>query len=350
MRCFVLFATLFLSLTVFADTSIDELKNPEVWSVVSINNVDVYTQKDSGKVPVLCFHMLNDEYWYGITPKRFENFLIYLSENNFYPLSDSEFILKDFSRVPSGMTPIVLGSDDASQGNFLYKTIGPLEIGDIDTSTGKKELVEDSMVYLLQKYIKPVNGKINFTFYVSFNGLPFRQSGGYLGNGEYYRGYPIVGDKLNYLLDNFYIGIHTVTHPVTKDTSVEDFKWELEEYFDIMYSYLGNDVKKISTLAYPHGCGVLKPEMRELIEGFDRYGASVIGGFDFDGLFSLPTFDNRVDSYDISRLGVDNRNIDRVYGFLESVPLFKTKRVFVVDSLDQLADYVLNESDEVLIK
>ncbi|OQY37144.1 MAG: hypothetical protein B6229_08855 [Spirochaetaceae bacterium 4572_7] len=286
MRCFVLFATLFLSLTVFADTSIDELKNPEVWSVVSINNVDVYTQKDSGKVPVLCFHMLNDEYWYGITPKRFENFLIYLSENNFYPLSDSEFILKDFSRVPSGMTPIVLGSDDASQGNFLYKTIGPLEIGDIDTSTGKKELVEDSMVYLLQKYIKPVNGKINFTFYVSFNGLPFRQS----------------------------------------------------------------DVKKISTLAYPHGCGVLKPEMRELIEGFDRYGASVIGGFDFDGLFSLPTFDNRVDSYDISRLGVDNRNIDRVYGFLESVPLFKTKRVFVVDSLDQLADYVLNESDEVLIK
>ena len=71
-----------------------------------------------------------------------------------------------------------------------------------------------TMVYLLEKYLPKVQGKINFTFYTSFNGVPFRQTGGTTSFGENYRDIPIVGYKLNYLIDNFYIGIHTVTHPI----------------------------------------------------------------------------------------------------------------------------------------
>lgn len=342
---------LLLPISIFSQ-ELDELNNADVWSKQTDGSVVYYTKKDYGKIPVLCFHKIGPEGRYEITADNFEKLLIYLNNNSFYILSDKELIKKDFSKVPSGFTPIVLGSDDASEGNFEYKTIddGNRIDGLIDLSSGKPELLEDTMVYLLEKHITPVENRINFSFYIAFDDLPFRQSGGQNSTAEHFRGLDIVGTKINYLLDNFIVGIHTVNHRVTKDISVEDFKWELNEFFDIMYDYVGNRVNEINTLAYPYGCADLDPKLRDMIANFSTdSGATVIGAFDFDGLFSKSPFINQYDKYEISRLGVDNQNIDRVYGFLENVPLYKAERVIVINNENLLDEILHNDKDIIIV-
>lgn len=339
------------SLSIFCDDTytLDELNDEDIWSVQFKDNVTYYTRKDNGKVPILCFHKIGEELRYSISAENFEDLLIYLNENNYFLISDKDFIEKDFSLVPSGYTPIVMGSDDASEGNFIYKTVDSSESGALDTSNGEVLLEPDTMVSLLEKHISPSNGRINFTFYVSFNGLPFRQSGGDPGKGEYYRGYSVVGKKFNYLLDNFIIGIHTVTHPITKNTTAEDFKWELDEFYKILYSYVGDRISMIDTLAYPYGCADLKPEMESMIKEYSYNDISIKGAFDFNGYFSHSPFSGKVKKYDISRLGVDNKNINRVYGFLESVPLFKNTRVLVVKHMDDLKGIQYNKQDIIKV-
>ncbi|MBN2617958.1 MAG: hypothetical protein JXR64_06565 [Spirochaetales bacterium] len=283
-------------------------------------------KSSNGKIPVLCFHIIGDGERYEISPDNFEKLLIYLNKNNFFVISDKEFINKDFSQVPNGFKPIVLGSDDASEGNFIYKTDDNDILNGRISNLDNPEIDEKSMVGILKRNLAPRDGKINFTFYVSFNGIPFRQSGGE-SFGSNYRNNPIVANKFNYIIDNFILGIHTVNHPVTKDTSVSDFKNELVLFYEIMETYVGEKYKMIDTLAYPYGCADLKPEMQQMIEDFNYKGQTIIGGFDFDGYFSKSPLTNNINKYDISRLGVDNYNIDKVYGFLENVKLFVVERV-----------------------
>lgn len=337
-------------MSLFSEVSIGDLSNNDVWSRQDIDSAVVFTKRDSGKVPVLCFHKIGSEARYELTAENFESFLIYLNDNNFYPLSDKEFINRDFSRVPTGYTPIVLGSDDASEGNFEYKTVGSDSVnGIIDDSSGDFILKEDSMVFLLEKYLKPSNGVINFTFYIAFNGIPFRQTGGMSPRGKYYRGIDIIGVKFNYLLDHFIVGIHTITHPVTKNTSVVDFKWEIDEFYAVMESYVGDRIRLIDTIAYPYGCADLKPDMRSMLSAYSNNGSELIGGFDFDGYFSRSPLSGQVDNYDISRLGVDNQNIKNVYGFLEHVRLFNTERVIVVKDRADLEDIEYNSDDLIMV-
>lgn len=334
----------------YSEVSLADLQDNNIWNRQDKGGVSYYTKKDLGKVPVLCFHKIGAEPRYEITAKIFENFLKYLNSNDFYILSDKELILNDFSMVPTGYTPIVLGADDASEGNFLYKTIGSdIVNGELDYSTGELQLENNTMVSILEQNIEPVNGKINFTFYVSFNGIPFRQTGGMLPSGEYYRGIDIIGTKFNYLIDNFIVGIHTVTHPVTKNTSASDFKWEIDEFYNILNSYVGDKSKLINTLAFPYGCLDLKPEMENMLRNYNNNGLKIIGGFDFDGYFSKSPFTDKVNNYDISRLGVDNQNIQNVYGFLKSVKLFETHRVIVVKSRVDLAEVLYNKNDTIII-
>ena len=340
----------FISVCLYSEVRLTDLQDNNIWSRQDKGNVSYFTKKDLGRVPVLCFHKIGSKPRYEITAEIFESFLKYLNRNDFYILSDKELILNDFSMVPTGYTPIVLGADDASEGNFLYKIIGSDSVnGELDYSTGKLRLEDHTIVSLLEQNIEPINGKINFTFYVSFNGIPFRQTGGKLATGDYYRGIDIIGTKFNYLLDNFLVGIHTVTHPVTKNTSVEDFKWEIDEYYNILDSYVGSKTKLINTLAYPYGCLDLKPEMENMLRNYNNNGFKIIGGFDFDGYFSKSPFTGKVNNYDISRLGVDNQNIQNVYGFLESVKLFETNRVLVVKSRDDLVGVLYNDSDIIIV-
>lgn len=338
--CFVLYP-------LFSVPTLKELKDTTVWQEFSRNNITIYNRKDLRRVPILCFHIIGEKERYEITPENFSNLLEYLNSNKFWLVSDKEFLGRDLSSVPTGYKPIVLGSDDASEGNFLYKTDGDLSSGNIDLNSAV--IVKDSMVAILERYMKPRDGKIPFTFYVSFNGLPFRQTGSY-DIGQDYSGNPVIKHKFNYLLDHFIVGNHTYGHPVTRHTSAEDFKKELDEFYGIMKSYVDERIDEINTLAYPHGCAELKSDMREMLEDYHYDGVIIKGGFDFDGYFSTSPYNKTLDSLDISRLGVDNKNISRVYGWLESVPLLVSERVLVVDDMADLVGFNYNEQDQILIR
>lgn len=320
--------------------------NPQEWGERDIDGGKIYYKKKYEKIPTLCFHKIGDEERYALTSASFENFLIYLNDNNFYLLSDKEYITKDLSMVPTGFKPIVLGSDDASEGNFIYKTSGSSETGTILEVDVKPIIDETSMVGLLEKHIKPVDGKINFTFYISFNGFPFRQSGGLEVNDDY-TGNLVVQRKFEYLDNHFIIGNHTFSHLITKDITSNELKTELDNYYKVMFSYLGDSAKEINTLAYPYGCHALSEDMEKMLKNYNYNGATIIGGFDFNGYFAKSPFNEAVNFYDISRIGVDNKNIKSIYRFLETVPLYSGERVFVVEKGTDLTRYNVSSTDIV---
>ncbi|MGL1894658.1 MAG: hypothetical protein OCD02_23760 [Spirochaetaceae bacterium] len=348
MKVFGFILLLLTTSHLYSEISLSEIQGSG-WSDKQVGNITYYTKKDYGRVPILCFHKIGDAERYEITSENFKNFLIYLNDNKYYPISDKDFLNRDFAKVPTGYKPIVLGSDDASEGNFIYKTNDDSIYGELDLSTGKPEHDPNSMVYLLEKFIRPEDGNINFTFYISFNGIPFRQTGGDKATGEYFRGIDLIGQKFNYLLDNFIVGIHTVTHPVTKNTSAKDFKWEIDEFYNILYSYVGERINLIDTLAYPYGCANLKPEMEKMIKNYNTKGVKIVGAFDFDGYFSQSPFSSKIKDFDISRFGVDNKNIQNLYGFLESVPQYKTERIIVVKSKTDLLNVNISDDDIVMV-
>lgn len=321
--------------------------NPDEWAYRETKNGRVYFKKDMGRIPTLCFHKIGDEERYAITPENFDRFLIYLNKNKFYLLSDKELINSDFSLVPTGYKPIVLGSDDASEGNFLYDTDEDFVNGAVLNLNSSPVVSENTMVSILEKNIKPVNGRINFTFYISFNGIPFRQTGGYDFDNELYKGNPLIKKKFNYILDNFIIGNHTFSHPITKNSSALDFKIELDTFYSVMESYIGERISEIDTLAFPYGCHDLKPEMEKMLKAYSYKETKIIGSFDFNGYFSNSPFSGTVNKYDISRIGVDNKNIEKMYYFLENIELFESKRVFKVNSIEGLESYNISENDIV---
>lgn len=315
------------------------------WNVRDVEGGSIYTRTlKKGKVPVLCFHKINNEERYGLTPEAFRDLLIFLKENRFYVISDKQFINTDYSEVPTGYRPIVLGADDASEGNFIYKAKEGVILRD---ENGKPEIDPLSMTGLLDTHLGKENGQGNFTFYISLDKIPFRQTGGISSYGPHYRGIPVVQEKLMYLRENYIIGIHTVTHPVTKNSSVEDFQWELKEFYTIMEEYLGEGIRDITTLAYPYGCGDLKPELEKMIREFEYKGVKIAGAFDFDGYFSPSPDTGLVNMYEISRLGVDNKNIKKVFWFLENVVLYENERVIVIDNPDDLNRWTLQPGDRI---
>lgn len=340
--------TLFIILSpLFSEVTLEDLKDTTVWQVQHDGSLSIYNRRDLRRVPILCFHIIGDEPRYEITAENFSRFLKYLNKNNFWLISDKEFLSKDLSSVPTGYKPIVLGSDDAAEGNFLYKSAGNLSSGKIDLN--KPEILEDTMVEILERHIKPRDGRIPFTFYVSFNGLPFRQNGGVTIKGNN-MDIPVVKHKFNYILDHFILGNHTFSHPVTKLSTAADFKSELDKFYTVMESYIGERVMEIDTLAYPHGCAELKQEMREMLQRYSYKGVQISGGFDFDGYFSTSPYSEKLDRLDVSRLGVDNKNIDRVYGWLESVPLHISERVIVVDHNKDLKGFDYYSNDRIIIR
>ena len=112
---YLIYILLLLPITLFSQINETDLTSAK-WSRIERDGVIIYSKKDSGKIPILCFHKIGEEPRYEITSENFESFLIYLNENMYHLLSDKEFLARDFSNVPTGYTPIVLGSDDEKSG------------------------------------------------------------------------------------------------------------------------------------------------------------------------------------------------------------------------------------------
>ena len=114
---------------------------------------------DAGVVPILCLHKISREEDYALTPDRFRNLLRYVDRNGWYLVSDLQYIQGDFSRVPTGFKPIVMGSDDASHGTLIYQTRGDRQYGTVKRLFGKPLIDKDSMVAILERYVKREEGR-----------------------------------------------------------------------------------------------------------------------------------------------------------------------------------------------
>lgn len=291
----------------------------------------VAEKADNGAIPILCLHKLSREEWYGLTPDRFEELLRFLKRDGWYLVADSQYLEGDFTRVPTGKKPIVMGSDDASHGNLVFQTRGDLLTGPVKRRFGNPVIDRRSMVAILERLAPREEGRINFTFYISFDAVPFRQLDGELDPGFPYSDIPVVAEKIAYLDDNFILGIHSLSHTYAGDMTVSAFVNEVDACWSALDAYAGGEAETVSTLAFPYGIRDLTPALRRSLAEMDHDGKVLVGAFDFDNKLAPPPGAS-ADRFEISRLNVDNRSWDRVMNTLETAPAVTTRRLVIVES------------------
>jgi len=290
-------------------------------------------KSDEGVVPILCLHKISREEDYALTPDRFRRLLHYVKDNGWYLVSDLQYLHGDFSRVPTGFKPIVMGSDDASHGTLIYQTRGDRQYGKVKRLFGKPLIDKDSMVAILERYADREDGRINFTFYVSFDAIPFRQLDGFENPGFPYQGIPIIYEKIQYLDDNFIIGIHSQSHPYVWDIGINAFAEDIMKGWEQLDEYAGGEAQSLHTMAYPYGVRSYSLELRNALSSLNRNGKYLDGSFDFDNKLAPPPGDPG-DEFDVSRFNVDNKHWDRLMRTLDGADAVTARReiIWEVDS------------------
>lgn len=304
------------------------------WQARKNGDITIVSEKaNHGVVPILCLHKISREEDYALTPERFRRLLRYINDNGWYLVSDLQYLNGDFSRVPSGMKPIVMGSDDASHGNLVYQTRGDRTNGKVKRLFGKPILDRDSMVAILEKYAKDEDGRINFTFYISFDAIPFRQLDGFQNPGFPYQGVPVIEEKIRYLDENFILGIHSLSHLYAHEMGPADFARDVLSAWELIDEYAGGKAESLHTMAFPYGIRPLTPEMRNAVSSLSRNGESLVGAFDFDNQLAPPP-GSPGDIFDVSRFNVDNKNWDRLMRTLDDADAVSSRReiIWEVDS------------------
>ena len=282
-----------------------------------------------GVVPVLVFHKISREQRYALTAGRFEEFIRLIHREGWYMVADYQYSRGDFTHVPSGMKPIVMGADDASYGNFVYKTYGDQLHGRVYRLLGRPIIEPDCMVGILERLARRENGRINFTFYLSFDAIPFRQLDAAFNPGFPYKGIALVEEKLHYLNENFLLGIHSLSHVYAYRMGAEAFARDVLQAWAIIDEYLNTPVQSVRTLAFPYGIERLTAEMRRKLQGI-RYGEkSLEAAFDFDDKMAPAPGELR-DKLKISRINVDNSSWDEVLQRLREADAVKSRRTFVL--------------------
>jgi len=292
-----------------------------------------YDRRNSGEIPVLCFHRIGEDDKYELSLNRVHHLMATLQSKGYYPLSDRDFAAGDFSVIPSGMKPFVIGADDAGATQLLWdeETLSVYERGDTPRSW---ELDSDCLASIFTRYFKKEGNHYNFTFYMSFDAVPFRQIAGQPNPGFPYEGINVVRDKIRYAQKYFYLGHHSLTHTFREDMSGEQFFQEVEETNRIVSSYLGYPVQ-LDTLAYPYGSGRFTPEAeRELLQGIDR-GRFPEVAYDLNGKFSPVPWSKGFIRWNISRFSVENSSFDLLLKRLSSPYVYQSRRVILIESPDK---------------
>lgn len=301
----------------------------ENWMTRRKGDITILSEISStGKVPVLCFHRLGKKQKYELTPVRFRRLINYIKDNKWYLISDHQYISGDLSRVPNGFKPIVMGSDDASYGTFTYQTVGGSLYGTVKRRAGKPLLDRNSMVSILEKYAPREEGRINFTFYISFDAVPFRQLDGYRNPKFPYKGIPLVAEKIRYLDEKFILGIHSLNHIYANDMGPEAFARDVLRAWELIDEYAGGEAVSLRTLSFPFGIDPLTPSMRKEISSLTHNGRRLSGAFDFDDKLA-PAPGALSDAFDISRYNVDNRTWNRIFETLESANAVVVRREII---------------------
>lgn len=298
----------------------------ENWIIRREGEVTFLSEKSSvGEVPVLCLHRLGRGQKYELTPTRFRRLIDYIRSNKWYLISDHQYISGDLSRVPNGFKPIVMGSDDASYGTLTYQTNGEGLYSIVRRRAGKPLLDRNSMVSILEMYAPREEGRINFTFYISFDAVPFRQLDGYRNPGFPYKGIPLVAEKIRYLDEKFILGIHSLSHIYADDMGSEAFAGDVLRAWELIDEYAGGEALSLHTLSFPFGISTLTPSMRGELNSLTRNGRRLSGAFDFDDKLA-PAPGALNDAFDISRYNVDNRTWNRIFETLESANAVVVRR------------------------
>ena len=290
----------------------------------------IYERRSSGRVPVLCFHRIGTDLRYELTLPRVHELMESLVRRGFYPVSDTDFAKGNLAMVPSGMKPVVMGADDAGATQLLWdkKTLeqyGP----------GRQPmyyiLEPDCLASIFSSYFAKSGGHYNFTFYASFDAIPFRQKGPLPNKGMPYEGMPVVRDKLRYAFDEYRLGYHSLSHTYIDKMSIEAFVTEIEESSRIISDYFGRTVR-LPTLAFPYGAGHLSPlRVTELKRAIQKERLPSVG-FDLDGEFSILPWESGFQSWDISRYSVENRSFEQLMDKLSSSSVYTSRRTILLHS------------------
>lgn len=297
-------------------------------------------------IPILCFHRIGEGQNYELSLKRTKKLFSFLVRNHFYPLNDGQFGRGELYDVPSGMKPIVMGADDGGRTNIVWDEGTLAQYNRGGEAPRFFGLAPDCFASLFAQYFSPVDGHYSFTFYLSFDAIPFRQLGRTPNRGFPYENMPVVGDKIRYAYDHYHLGYHGLTHTFREELTTEQFVDEIMESSRIISDYLGKPVL-LPTLAYPYGSGHIGPEVEAGYESFIKEGLFPSIAFDLDGAFSLPPWHREFRALDISRFNVDNKNYNHLMKKLKSRGLFKSRRVFLIQARTKkfdLTDYGINAS------
>ncbi len=290
----------------------------------------IYERRSRGLIPVLCFHRIGTDQKYELTLSRVHELMRTLVGEGFYPVRDKDFAAGDLAMVPSGMKPVVMGADDAGATQLLWDKNTLEQYG-----PGRHPLYyilePDCLASVFSKYFAKSAGHYNFTFYASFDAIPFRQTGPLPNKGRPYESMPVVGDKLRYAFDEYHLGYHSLSHTYIEKMSIEAFVKEIEESRRILSDYFGTSVR-LPSLAFPYGAGRLSSARETELRRAIQKGRLPSVGFDLDGEFSIPPWDEGFRSWDISRYSVENRSFPQLLDKLRSPSVYTSRRTILIRS------------------
>ena len=311
-----------------------------------------YEKRDRGRVPVLCFHRIGEDERYELSLNRTHHLMAFLESNGFFPLRDAAFAAGDFSTVPSGKKPFVIGADDAASGQVFFTEQALADIA-AGQPLRREALDPNCLSAIFTRYFPPVQGHYNFTFYVSFDAVPFRQTGGIPHAGFPYRDLPVVEEKLHLLSSRYYLGHHTVTHTFLGDQTAGSLVREIGEAEGIFAGYLDR-APELRTMAYPYGVGTLEPEQLRVFVRANEKGDFPDYAFDLDGELSYLPWNRRFEPYRISRISVENRRFDNLLKILERRDIYISRRTILLYAPNKNLDLdsyglTLGEDDMVYV-
>ncbi len=311
----------------------------------------ISTTEGSGYIPVLSFHKLGNRKRFELERGKFEELLIYLNNNSYHIISGLQFFREDYTFAENGCKIVVLGADDAGKGAFYYETSDDLKNGKFIVENGSYKISDQSMVYYLNKHLEMENGRRNFTFFITFDAIPFRQTGGFTNPGYPYQSMEAVKSKFHYLEENFFIGNHTKSHLFTEKLGKKELISEIKGFYEVIDSY-GIDISRIITLAYSFGIGEIKEETERIIRDFEYSGVTIKGAFDYNGFLAKPLSNDSVNPFDVSRIGVDNSSFNKIMSLLAGDDMFRSRRIVLIDAREypfKLSELELGSNDSYFI-
>lgn len=183
------------------------------------------------RFPVLCYHAVGNGGRLSVSSYRLRSDLEQLRDAGFYLVTPRD--LEDgLTRVPAGLSPVMITFDDGWQSQFNY----------LQGSDGSLTIDPGCALGVLEEFYaeNPGFGR-GAVFNISCDKTPFGQS-------------EFIDEKLNFLLDNGYcIGNHTARHRSFMGLPQELWSSAITGALSELEPYLGLRIFEIDTAAWPGG-------------------------------------------------------------------------------------------------